>query len=207
MYNPVAGNSVTADRFGAISESHRIAIQQIKKFSLGLKPNYKILDLGVGNGSFLKKLHRERPHAELTGIDVSSEMLKQAQAKLRLNTIEGSAAEAERFLPPHSQDLVLAHFTNACIPLTALFSEANLNCDKNKLERFLLPGRYSVATVFGPVCYQPCPLLVFRKRVQLDGSEKLELIATGSLNSVNPDRIVLKKVFLSSYTCGKIVVI
>jgi pre-rRNA-processing protein TSR1 len=75
-----------------------------------------------------------------------------------------------------------------------IYSEANLNCDKNKLERFLLPGSYSVATVFGPACYQPCPLLAF-KRSATTGA--LELFATGSLGNVNPDRIVLKKVILT----------
>lgn len=126
MYNPIAGNVANADRFGAISESHRVAIEQMHKFYLGLKPSYKILDLGVGNGGFLQKLHAMMPDAKLTGIDVSSEMLQQARAVLPLKTIEGSAAEATKFLPPHSQDLVLAHFINACIPINSLFNEAKL---------------------------------------------------------------------------------
>jgi ubiquinone/menaquinone biosynthesis C-methylase UbiE len=126
MYNKIAENYATANRFGAISESHHIAIKQMKRFHLGFKPNYKILDFGVGNGAFLQKLHQEMPHAEFTGIDVSSEMLKQAQEALPLNTIEGSAADADRFLPAHSQDLVVAHFINAYIPINVLFNEAKL---------------------------------------------------------------------------------
>jgi ubiquinone/menaquinone biosynthesis C-methylase UbiE len=126
MYNHITKNDVTANRFGAISESHHVAIEQMKKFYLGFKPSYKILDLGVGNGDFLKKLHKGMPHAELTGIDVSSGMLKQAQNALPLRVIEGSAADAERFLPPHSQDLVLAHFINAYIPISTVFNVAKL---------------------------------------------------------------------------------
>ena len=57
-------------------------------------------------------------------------------------------------------------------------------------------GKYSVATLFGPTCLAPCPLLVF-KRSESTGS--LTLVATGALNSVNPDRIILKKVSL--YLC------
>ena len=93
---------------------------------MGLKPHYKILDLGVGDGAFLQKLHHLMPNADFTGIDVSSEMLKRASEALPLKTIEASAAEAGRFLPPHSQDLVLAHFINAYIPINVLFDEAKL---------------------------------------------------------------------------------
>ncbi|HHQ8861815.1 TPA: class I SAM-dependent methyltransferase [Legionella pneumophila] len=124
MHNQIAENYATANRFGSISESHHVAIEQMRKFHLGLKPHYKILDLGVGNGSFLQKLHHLMPMANFTGIDVSSEMLKRASEALPLTTIEGSAAEANKFLPAHSQDLVLAHFINAYIPINVLFDEA-----------------------------------------------------------------------------------
>jgi ubiquinone/menaquinone biosynthesis C-methylase UbiE len=124
MCSQVTEHDVTANRFGAISVSHQIAIEQMKKFYLGLKPNYKVLDLGVGNGEFLRKLHKEMPQAEFTGIDVSTKMLKQAQSALPLHIIEGSATEACRFLPPHSQDLVLAHFINAFIPINTVFNVA-----------------------------------------------------------------------------------
>ena len=61
------------------------------------------------------------PDAEFTGVDVSGEMLKRAHEALDLKTIEASAIEVEKFLPPESQDLVLAHFINAYIPMPALF--------------------------------------------------------------------------------------
>ncbi|BCA94918.1 small-molecule methyltransferase IraA [Legionella antarctica] len=126
MYNQIAENYASANRFGAISESHFVAIEQMKKFYLGTKPHYKVLDLGVGDGAFLQKLHQVMPKADFTGIDVSSEMLKRAREALPLKTIEGSATDAGRFLPPHSQDLVLAHFINAYIPINSLFDEAKI---------------------------------------------------------------------------------
>ena len=126
IYNQIADNYVTADRFGAISMSHQVAIEQMRKYHLGMKPHFKTLDLGVGNGAFLQKLARIMPNAEFTGIDVSVEMLKQAQTALPLKTIEGSAAQADRFLPQHSQDLVLAHFVNAYLPVDVLFNQAKL---------------------------------------------------------------------------------
>lgn len=126
MYNNIAGQYATANRFGSISESHKCAIEQIKNAHLGFRPHYKVLDLGVGDGAFLQKLKQHMPQAEFTGIDVSKEMLKRACTALPLTTIEGSATEASRYLPHHSQDLVLAHFINAYIPINTLFSEAKL---------------------------------------------------------------------------------
>ncbi|WP_206753782.1 trans-aconitate 2-methyltransferase, partial [Escherichia coli] len=101
-----------------------IANAQIEDFIMGFQPQMKFPHLGVGNGSFLQKLHHLMPMANFTGIDVSSEMLKRASEALPLTTIEGSAAEANKFLPSHSQDLVLAHFINAYIPINVLFDEA-----------------------------------------------------------------------------------
>ena len=126
MYNDIADHYDTANQFGSISESHHAAIAQIKNANLGLKPHYKVLDLGVGNGAFLKQLKDIMPLAEFTGIDVSLEMLKHAHEALPLTTIETSATEASHYLPHHSQDLVLAHFINAYIPINRLFNEANL---------------------------------------------------------------------------------
>jgi ubiquinone/menaquinone biosynthesis C-methylase UbiE len=126
MYNQVAESYANANRFGAISRSHSIAIDQIKKFFIDQqKLHYKILDLGVGDGAFLKSLHQLLPQAEYTGIDLSPEMLKRAARALPIKTIEGTATEASKLLPPHSQDLVLAHFINAYIPIHPLFNEAH----------------------------------------------------------------------------------
>lgn len=74
-----------------------------------------------------------------------------------------------------------------------IFSESNLNSDKHKMERFLMPDRFSVASVYGPISYLPCPLLVFKELP--DGNRAL--VATGSLLKVDPDRIMLKKVVLT----------
>ena len=74
-----------------------------------------------------------------------------------------------------------------------IFSENNLNCDKHKFERFLFPDRFSVATVYSQVTYLPSPLLVFKEME--DG--RLVQVASGNLLSVDPDRIVLKKIILT----------
>lgn len=126
IYNTIASHYATADCFGSITESHNSAIAQIKNSDIGHKPRIKILDLGVGDGSFLRKTKQLFPLADLTGIDTSGEMLKRATAGLSLNTIEASASDASRYLPSHSQDLVLAHFINAYIPIHILFKQAQM---------------------------------------------------------------------------------
>jgi len=126
MYNTLASQYATADCFGSITDSHTCAISQITRANLGARPNSKVLDFGVGDGAFLKKLEQQMPNADFTGIDVSAEMLKYAREALPLTTIEASATEASQYLPIHSQDLVLAHFINAYVPINALFNQANL---------------------------------------------------------------------------------
>lgn len=126
MYNEISGHYATADQFGSISQSHRAAIAQIKREHLGLRSHYKVLDFGVGNGRFLEQLKKILPEADFTGIDISPEMLSIARHTLPLTTIEANATQASQYLPHHSQDLVLAHFINAYIPIHTLFSEVNL---------------------------------------------------------------------------------
>lgn len=125
IYNTVASHYDKADHFGGISLSHKCAIQQLID-NIKVENNFKILDLGVGDGAFLAKLKKIAPTAEFTGIDLSREMLKQAKNLLDFTAIEGSAANATHYLPMHSQDLVMAHFINAYIPTDILFKEAQM---------------------------------------------------------------------------------
>ena len=138
MYDDIASHYSTANRFGSISVSHECAINQIINAHLGYNPNYKVLDLGVGDGAFLHKLRDHIPQSRYTGIDISAEMLKHAKDTLPLTTIETSATEASHYLPHHSQDLVLAHFINAYIPIEKLFNQAKLLTRAN--------GHFSIIT-------------------------------------------------------------
>ncbi|MBA4697335.1 MAG: class I SAM-dependent methyltransferase [Legionella sp.] len=137
VYNEIASHYVTADQFGAISQSHAAAIAQIKRSPIITAPKSKVLDLGVGNGAFLKRLATVLPTANFTGIDISPKMLKYARENLLVKTIEASATEASHYLPHHSQDLVLAHFINAYIPIHTLFAEADLLARANGYFSFI----------------------------------------------------------------------
>ncbi|KAL6767514.1 hypothetical protein ACKKBF_B35530 [Auxenochlorella protothecoides x Auxenochlorella symbiontica] len=76
-----------------------------------------------------------------------------------------------------------------------VFSSDEHGADKHKMERFLHPGRPSVATVYAPISYPPLPLLAFR----LEGGARPVLAATGSARRPDPDRVVLKKIVLTGY--------
>lgn len=67
--------------------------------------------------------------------------------------------------------------------------------DKHKMERFLHPGRQCILSTIAPIAFGPLPLLAFLA----DEAGHLQLAASGSLQSCNPNRVVLKKITLSGY--------
>jgi pre-rRNA-processing protein TSR1 len=81
-------------------------------------------------------------------------------------------------------------------PAKPIYSTDEHGADKHKMERFLHDGRMAMATIYGPITYPPSPLLAF-KRNPFDGS--LRLVATGSLKSCDPDRVVIKKIVLTGF--------
>ena len=83
-----------------------------------------------------------------------------------------------------------------------VFSQNNLNSDKHKFERFMpTGGAFFACTLFGPVTYAPCPVLMFRESTEEEGFEnkKRELLAHGSMLGADADRIVLKRIILTGY--------
>lgn len=108
--------------------------------------------------------------------------------------------------PIKSKDRMIMQVGFRMFPANPIFSEANLNCDKHKMERYL-PEGFSVASCYGPITFQPCPVLMYKEVVQPqyapDGTisvqKVLVLVATGSLSSVDPNRIVLKKIILTGH--------
>ena len=49
-----------------------------------------------------------------------------------------------------------------------------------------------MATTFGPITYLPSPVLMFKRT-----DAGVHLVASGTLASIDPDRIILKKVVLT----------
>jgi pre-rRNA-processing protein TSR1 len=75
-----------------------------------------------------------------------------------------------------------------------IFSQ-HTNGNKFKFERFFQPGSTVVASFFAPIQFPPAPVLCMRENP--NGS--ISMIASGSLLSCTPDRIVLKRVVLSGH--------
>ncbi|KAF6158366.1 hypothetical protein GIB67_022446 [Kingdonia uniflora] len=78
-----------------------------------------------------------------------------------------------------------------------IFSSANINSDKHKLERFLHAGCFSVASVYAPISFPSLPLIVLKSGQGQEASPAIA--AVGSLRSIDPDRIILKKIILTGY--------
>lgn len=62
------------------------------------------------------------------------------------------------------------------------------------MERFLHAGRFSIASIYAPISFHSLPLIALKSRGE-DTSPAIA--AVGSLRSVDPDRIVLKKIILT----------
>ncbi|VEU41313.1 unnamed protein product [Pseudo-nitzschia multistriata] len=76
-----------------------------------------------------------------------------------------------------------------------IFSQNNLNCDKHKFERYMpQAGSFFAASVYGPVTYTPCPVLVFRT---MNGTK--ELVAFGSMIGADADRTIVKRIILTGF--------
>ncbi|KFO25507.1 pre-rRNA-processing protein TSR1 homolog [Fukomys damarensis] len=75
-----------------------------------------------------------------------------------------------------------------------LFSQ-HTAADKHKFQRFLTADAAFVATVYAPITFPPASVLLFKQK----SNGMHSLIATGHLLSVDPDRMVIKRVVLSGH--------
>ncbi|KAL4223073.1 ribosome biogenesis protein tsr1 [Mactra antiquata] len=96
--------------------------------------------------------------------------------------------------PIKSKDKLIFQIGYRRFSACPIFSQ-HTNANKHKFERFLPQDTAVVATMYAPISFPPAPVLVFQER-PFGG---FELVAKGSLLSVDPDRIITKRVVLSGY--------
>ncbi|XP_019366530.1 PREDICTED: pre-rRNA-processing protein TSR1 homolog [Gavialis gangeticus] len=75
-----------------------------------------------------------------------------------------------------------------------LYSQ-HTSADKHKAERFLRPDTALVVTVYAPITFPPALVLLFKQR----NNGMHDLLATGSLLTVDPDRLIIKRLVLSGH--------
>jgi len=73
-----------------------------------------------------------------------------------------------------------------------IYSDTTFNVDKHKSDRFFHDNVSSMATFYGPVTFPPAPILMYK----VENGRK-HLVATGTLNAIDPDRVILKKIILT----------
>ncbi|GAB2227372.1 hypothetical protein Droror1_Dr00009191 [Drosera rotundifolia] len=100
--------------------------------------------------------------------------------------------------PIRSKEELIFHVGFREFVARPLFSLDNLNSDKHKMERFLHAGHFSVASIFAPISFPPLPLIALKSKEE-EGASCLVLAAVGSLKSIDPGRIILKKIILTGY--------
>jgi demethylmenaquinone methyltransferase/2-methoxy-6-polyprenyl-1,4-benzoquinol methylase len=88
--------------------------------ALGLKPGDTVVDIGCGTGlTFPLLVKAVGPRGRIIGIDLSSDMLEQAQQRVRDNhwmNIELVCADASEYVFPQNLDGILSNFALILVP-------------------------------------------------------------------------------------------
>jgi pre-rRNA-processing protein TSR1 len=74
---------------------------------------------------------------------------------------------------------------------SVLYSEDS-KADKHKINKFFLPGSWCIASTFAQVQFGPSNVLMFHP-------ESGQILASGTLDSIDPDRVLIKRIILTGY--------
>uniref|UniRef100_A0A1A8CPL8 Pre-rRNA-processing protein TSR1 homolog n=2 Tax=Nothobranchius kadleci TaxID=1051664 RepID=A0A1A8CPL8_NOTKA len=96
--------------------------------------------------------------------------------------------------PIKSKEELVFHCGYRRFRASPIFSQ-HTSADKHKMERFLRPDAPTVVSVYAPITFPPAGVLLFKQRD--DGVQ--DLVATGSLLSCDPRRVILKRIVLSGH--------
>ncbi|CAL8097204.1 unnamed protein product [Calicophoron daubneyi] len=129
------------------------------------------------------------------------------QARSRTASVHSLPLLAPSCEPVKSKELMLfqcgiRRFVSAPVYSTVTASPH----EKAKFEKYFKPTSTGIiATTYGPVMYAPLNVLQFRVRVNEPAPGEMaktymsELVATGTLHSIDPSRLILKRIFLSGH--------
>ncbi|KAK8947961.1 hypothetical protein KSP40_PGU013198 [Platanthera guangdongensis] len=166
-----------------------------------LKVDQELPDGCVQIGSYV------RLHIKDVPVDLASKLLHLSQKlpviacglfqhESKMSVLHFSIKRHESYdAPIKSKETFTFHVGFRQFIARPVFSSDNINSDKHKMERFLFPGRFSVASIYAPVCFPPMPLVMLKNQHE----DAPAVAAVGSLRSVDPFRIILKKIILTGY--------
>lgn len=118
------------------------------------------------------------------------------QHESKISVLHFSVKKHETYSAPiKAKEELIFHVGFRQFVTRPIFSSDSINSDKNKMERFLHAGRFSIASIYAPISFPPLPLVVLK-----GGDMSAPAVAAvGSLRSIDPDRIILKKIILTGY--------
>uniref|UniRef100_A0A670ZAT3 Pre-rRNA-processing protein TSR1 homolog n=1 Tax=Pseudonaja textilis TaxID=8673 RepID=A0A670ZAT3_PSETE len=96
--------------------------------------------------------------------------------------------------PVKSKEDVIVHCGFRRFRASPLYSQ-HTSADKHKLEKFFHADTAVVASIYAPITFPPASVLLFKQ----ENNGVQNLLATGSLLSVDPNRVVVKRVVLSGH--------
>lgn len=153
------------------------------------------------------------PHSLLAAVSLLPHEMKVSVLHMGLSTTSSKfecGDGATTSVPVKSKDVLTFRCGWRTWQSRPVFSQHNLNSDKHKFERYMPASgngaTYFAGSVFGPVSYAPCPVMMFREAAggggpggASGGGGRRELLAYGSMLGADADRIVLKRIVLTGY--------
>ncbi|KAH7848301.1 hypothetical protein Vadar_000957 [Vaccinium darrowii] len=119
------------------------------------------------------------------------------QHESKVSVLHFSVRKHDTYTAPiKSKEELIFHVGFRQFVCRPIFSTDNISSDKHKMERFLHAGQFSVASIYAPISFPPLPLIVLKSEPT---SASPSVAAVGSLRSIDPDRIILKRIILTGY--------
>ncbi|KAK9369886.1 hypothetical protein V1509DRAFT_617829 [Lipomyces kononenkoae] len=120
-------------------------------------------------------------------------LLRYEHKKVVLNVSATPNTEYEDPIP--SKDSLILQVGSRRFNVNPLFSESGTTPNNvYKLEKFLHQGRTAIASMIAPVSFGNTPILFLKET-----GKGIELVASGSVEDANHERVISKRVILSGY--------
>ncbi|MFO0908910.1 MAG: class I SAM-dependent methyltransferase [Isosphaeraceae bacterium] len=122
-YNEVVATHYDLDPQGVIGNALDRGLAQIRQEGLvGETNGFRVLDIGMGTGLFLGKLHGEIGDRLIaSGVDLSDNMLEYARRRIPgLNAIAGDATDLDAHFPGEEFDCICTHFVTGFVSMRVL---------------------------------------------------------------------------------------